>query len=142
MDAEIVRYRSKVDLWLFILTLLNFLVVFYFLSMEWSWIGAMINIGVMGSVLYLLFYISYDIKGDDLLVNYAAFYQKRIKISTINRIKETRNPMGAPAASLDRLGISYGNGFILVSPKKKKGFIDHLKSINPEIEIQMRKEGK
>ncbi|TMU57161.1 PH domain-containing protein [Flagellimonas algicola] len=142
MGAETVRYRSKVDLWLFLLLLLNFLLVIYFLSAEWSWVGAMVNVGVFGSVLYLLFYISYDIKGEDLLVNYAAFYQKRIKISTINRIKETRNPLGAPAASLDRLEISYGHGHILVSPKKKTEFMDHLKSINPKIETQLRKRGK
>ncbi|SNZ00321.1 PH domain-containing protein [Flagellimonas pacifica] len=141
MDAEYVRYKSKVDLWLFLLILLNFLAVFYFLSKEWSWIAAIINVGVMGSILYLLFNISYDTKGEDLLVNYAAFYQKRIKISAINRIKETRSPLGAPAASLDRLEIWYNtHSSILVSPKDKIGFIEHLKALSPKIEVQMKKQ--
>ncbi|RDY61016.1 PH domain-containing protein [Flagellimonas nanhaiensis] len=134
------KYRSKVGLGLLGILSLGFGVGLYYMIVDWNSIGALIHLVTFALVYYLFFSISYEIKGDDLLVNYAAFYQKKIKIPSICRIKETRNPLGSPAASLDRLEIQYGsNGFILVSPKEKMAFIDHLKSLNPEIQVEFRK---
>lgn len=142
MDAEFVKYKSKVGMGLLLFVLVSFGIGGYYLIMDWKWVVGLIHFGARALILYLFFSISYVISEKDLLINYGAFYQKKIIIASITCIKETRNPISSPAASLDRLGISFGNGFILVSPKKKKGFIDHLKSINPDIEIQMRKEDK
>ncbi|MCL6265309.1 PH domain-containing protein [Flagellimonas myxillae] len=138
MVTESKRYRSKVGPVLLIFILLIYGAATYFLLMDWNWTGGVIHFSVMILTLYLLFSISYEVKGRELLINYAAFYQKKLDISTITHIGESRNPMGSPAASLDRLGISYKGGFVLVSPKDKKGFVDHLTSINPRITIQLK----
>ena len=119
---------------------LGFGIGLYFIIIDWNSIGALIHLVTFGLVYYLLFSISYEIKNGCLLINYAAFYQKKIEISGIGQIKETRNPLGSPAVSLDRLEIQYrSSGFILVSPKEKRVFIDHLKSLNPEIQVEFRK---
>ena len=140
MSQEYRKYKSKVGLGLLGILSLGFGIGLYLIIIDWNSIGALIHLVTFGLVYYLLFSISYEIKNGYLLVNYAAFYQKKIEISGIRQIKETRNPLGSPAASLDRLEIQYGSsGFILVSPKEKMAFIDHLKSLNQEIQVKFRK---
>lgn len=55
---------------------------------------------------------------------------------SIRKIEETRNPISAPAPSLNRLEIFY-NRFdsIVISPKDKPEFIANLIKLNPEIEV-------
>ncbi|MEX0360753.1 MAG: PH domain-containing protein [Allomuricauda sp.] len=138
MAAEFVKYRSKVGIGLLLFVLVSFGIGGYYLILDWKWGVGLIHFGALALILYLFFSISYVITGKELLINYGAFYQKKIIVGSITRIKETRNPLSSPAASLDRLEISYDSGFILVSPKNKKGFIDHIKSLVPEVSIEMR----
>ena len=138
MGAEIVKYKSKVGTGLLLFVLISFGIGGYFLVLDWKWVVGLIHFGSLALILYLFFSISYVITGRELLINYGPFYQKKINITSITHIKETRNPISSPAASLDRLEISYGTGFILVSPKNKKGFIEHIKSLVPEVRIEMR----
>lgn len=140
MDAERVKYKSKVGVGLLLFVLVAFGIGGYYLVMDWQWVAGLIHFGVLALILYLFFSISYVITGRELLINYGAFYQKKIMIDTITAIKATRNPLSSPAASLDRLEISYGTGFILVSPKNKQGFVDHIRSLVPEVRIEMGKQ--
>jgi hypothetical protein len=72
-----------------------------------------------------------------LIIRCGFLYRKEVDIQSIQRIKETGNPLSSPAISLDRLEIRYGkSGWVLVSPKGKKGFIAALKSLNSAIEIK------
>ena len=62
--------------------------------------------------------------------------KKKIPIYEIKKISKTKNPLSAPALSLDRLEINYGQfGMALVSPKDKQKFISLLTSINSKIEV-------
>jgi hypothetical protein len=62
-----------------------------------------------------------------------------MNIQTIKEIKETRNPLSSPAASIDRLLIIYNRADkVMISPKDKEAFINHLKSINPNIKVTLR----
>ena len=64
---------------------------------------------------------------------------KSFEISRITKITETNNPKGAPAASLDRLAISFDNyESVVISPKLKHDFIDHLIKINPKITVNLK----
>ena len=65
---------------------------------------------------------------------------ENIEIKTIRKITETYNPLSSPAASIDRIEIFY-NKFdsVLISPKKKKEFIEDILKINPNIEVIYRK---
>jgi hypothetical protein len=105
-----------------------------------AWIGLAINIAVVMFVAYIFQTTYYLISGNDLIVRSGFFYNTTIDIHSIQRIAETHNPLASPAASLDRLAVYYGqNGFIILSPKDKIEFISHLRSVNPKIEIILRK---
>ncbi|MDR2910193.1 MAG: PH domain-containing protein [Bacteroidales bacterium] len=61
-----------------------------------------------------------------------------IKIEDIVSVKRSYNPLSSPAASLKRLCIGFGNGkFGLISPVREDEFIETLKTINPNIEINI-----
>jgi hypothetical protein len=101
--------------------------------------GLYIMAGVMALVTALLFTTYYKVTGTTLRA-YALFIPYRpVAISTITKIEETYNPLSAPAASIDRLGITHGGGYLLISPKDKAGFITHLQQINPGIVFVPRK---
>ena len=66
-------------------------------------------------------------------------FNKKIDISTIGIVSETNSIISAPAASFDRLNIVYKqHNNILISPRDKTEFIDHIKRINPQIKIQYK----
>jgi len=72
-----------------------------------------------------------------LIIHAGVLYkQKKIFLASIRKIEKTRNPISAPAPSLDRLEIFY-NKFdsVVISPKDKPGFISDLIQLNPEIEV-------
>lgn len=103
------------------------------------WLGLGINVLFIAFVAYLFLTTYYVIEGNFLRVKSGFLINKIIDIHTIRIISETNNPIGAPAASLDRLEISYNkHDTILISPKDKSGFIDQILRINPQIEIRYR----
>jgi len=63
-----------------------------------------------------------------------------IPIEDIEVIAESKNPLSAPALSLDRLQITYGKSkFILISPKDKALFLNHLRKLKPDIIIDTKR---
>jgi len=101
--------------------------------------GLYVMAGVMALVTLLLFTTYYKVNGSTLRA-YAFFIPYRpVAISSITKIEETFNPLSAPAASIDRLGITHGGGYLLISPKDKAGFIAHMLQINPGIVFVSRK---
>lgn len=104
----------------------NLWLMFFFILLVLAFIG------------YSLLTISYMITGTTLKVKYSLFFETVIDIASIKSVKETNNPLSSPAASLDRLEIIYKNGSILISPKDKSGFINHLLAINLSIEVKLK----
>jgi Bacterial PH domain len=100
------------------------------------WMG----ITIIGPIALLVSYVfgstQYEIDGKQLIIKCGIFYNSKIDIQNIIRIKETNNPLSSPATSLDRLEISYEkNKSVLISPKEKSTFIEALKELNPKIEV-------
>lgn len=89
--------------------------------------------GVFVLIIALMTSTRYKIDGNLLRIYVLVFQYKPIDITTITQIKETNNPLSAPAASLDRLELKQDTKSILVSPKDKQGFIASLQRINPNI---------
>lgn len=89
--------------------------------------------GVFVLIIALMTSTRYKIDGNLLRIYVLVFQYRPIDISAITQIKETNNPLSAPAASLDRLELKHGTKSILVSPKDKQGFIASLQRINPNI---------
>jgi len=95
-------------------------------------------------VIILLFFVmislgtKYIISEEKLIVKCSPFYNKKIAIAEITKIKKTNSPISSPAPSLDRIDIHYEKyNSVVISPKNKTEFITHLKSINPSIEVTL-----
>ncbi len=134
------KYTSKLGIFfvIFIIIIMGGISISMILDNEWS--GLFVNFIVFGFIYYLYNATFYLIEDETLTVKSSVLVNEEIDINTISKISETNNPYSAPAFSLDRLNIRYGkSGTILISPKDKEKFINHLKSINPNIEINYKK---
>ncbi|SHG72977.1 PH domain-containing protein [Flagellimonas flava] len=133
------KYPSKIGIGLlgFILVVLIGSLVPVLSPPIWPAIG--INLAVLIFILYLFATTHYTIDGNWLHVQCGFLVRKKIDIGTIIRISETSSLISGPAVSLDRLNVVYGaNKDILISPKDKSGLIEHLRRINPEIEVRYK----
>ena len=103
------------------------------------WSGLIVNVILLAFIIHLFATTFYVIDENSLNIKSSFLVNTKIEISRIKKISETNNPLSAPAASLDRLEISYDQyGRILISPKDKSGFISHITRLNPQIEVQYR----
>ena len=104
--------------------------------------------------LSLLFVISiftgirYVIINDRLYLKTCGISSSNIKITNILSVRRSYNPLSSPAASLKRLCLQLNKNskwphYCLVSPVREQEFLETLKSINPDIDIQVtEKHGK
>ncbi len=141
MGNEIKKvYPSKVGLGLLAIVVVGFGVGLYYTVAQAQWLHLVIQAFILILVVLLFYSISYEIDDKTLVVKIFFWFKKQIPIESITHISETYNPISSPAASLDRLEILYGKyNSIIISPKDRKGFIAHLKSINPDLELKLRK---
>ncbi|KAF2514136.1 PH domain-containing protein [Flavobacterium salilacus subsp. salilacus] len=81
----------------------------------------------------------YVINNDSLQIKMGIIEYQQVKISDITSVKRTNNPVSAPALSLKRLEVRYGNRFdyLLISPKDRDAFIANLLEINPFIKVDV-----
>jgi membrane protein YdbS with pleckstrin-like domain len=133
-------YNSKIGLELVIpLVLILGTVLFLTLNEEPSWIGILILLPTILFVVHMFLTTNYTIESDELTIKCGFLYNKTIDIKTIKKITETNNPLSSPATSLDRLEINYGKfDTVLISPKKKKEFIENITTLNPNIEVKLK----
>jgi hypothetical protein len=81
----------------------------------------------------------YTIESDELTIKCGFLFNKTIDIKTIKKTTETNNPLSSPATSLDRLEINYGKfDTVIISPKKKKEFIENITTLNPNVEVKFK----
>ena len=136
MAAETMRwYRSKVDWWLALVLCappLASIVVCAALALtgnfsEMAW-GLGSALLVFGIYFGLVFPMRYGLDDAQLVVRYGVCRQ-RIPLADISEVYPTKNPLSAPALSLDRLHIQFGQGplkAVMISPADRDGFLDHL----------------
>lgn len=106
---------------------------------EW-WAGlAMIATGVLiGLALWACYRIRYELSPSELRVNFGPF-GTAIPLQSIVEVFPTRNPLSAPAPSLDRLRINFRkpNGklrFALISPRDRAAFVRDLQAVAPHLQ--------
>ncbi|MDD3914856.1 MAG: PH domain-containing protein [Bacteroidales bacterium] len=97
--------------------------------------------GVFVFILLLLSGIRYIICNNKIYIKVWMFSCGSIEISNISSVKRSYNPLSSPAASLKRLRIYLIGGsvfsYILISPVREQEFIQELKSLNPNIVINV-----
>lgn len=84
---------------------------------------------------HLLLTIHYIIEGQNLQIKSGFLFRQNIAIRDIRKIRSIRDYSSAPAASSDRLMLTYNKyDSVLVSPREKAAFITALLEINPGID--------
>ncbi len=137
----ITTYRSKIGVGLFLFVhviLLGVLLIPVFTSESHDWVGSFIILLTVAFVNYTLFTIRYDVSRETLRIKCGFLYDEVLQIQAIKKIEKSRSILSSPAASLDRLEISYNKwDTVLISPKDKEAFVAQLKQLNPEIVVKM-----
>lgn len=132
-------YRSKVDLWIVVVIVLAVACsVAPFFQEGQPLMGIAIGIAATLVFVWMLRTTRYIIRdNDNVLVIKSCFLSYGTwRIADIESIHPTHNPLSAPAASLDRLEIRFiGRRSVLVSPRRKEEFINHLLALNPNIKL-------
>lgn len=129
-------YRSKVDTWLGIvlggvpLASLYAARQLVHAPVPGRWLLA-VPILLLGVCLPLsiLFFTTYRIKGDLLMIR-SGIFTWNIPIRAISKVEATRDPLSSPALSFDRIRIEYGPAkSVAVSPFRKDDFLRDLYSL-------------
>jgi len=133
-------YPTKIGLELILPLIVVFGISSALLIYHEAWIGLIINMTAIVGICYVCLHTTYTIEGDVLSIKSPLILPINITIDSIKKIQESRDPMSSPAGSLDRLEIIYGEtDRVLISPKCKKEFLQHLQELKPGIEIVLRR---
>ena len=140
------KYCSKIDHWLWILIMATMLAgVFAPIFTEPSIDGTSLLILLISTLLPSLLIWNiytdthYTIFDDTrtLRVKSGFIVNSRYDICKITRIRNTRTWLSSPALSIDRIEISFGRyNRVVISPLHKEAFINHLLSLNPNIQAE------
>ena len=123
-------FRSKIDAWLGLLLLATGAIVAgSSVRLMMAPLGALRLLGLpllllgTGLPMWLLATTRYAVE-PELLRIYSGPLRWVVPLREITRVTRSRNPLSAPAFSLDRLRIDYGTGrWCLVSPADRAGFL-------------------
>lgn len=135
-------FRSKIGLELLapLVIIMTTVVVLLLMAGTYSWTVLVIPVVTFVFITHMFLTTYYTISGDVLRVRCGFLMNIQISIATITRIKETSDPTSAPATSLDRLRIEYGDGKrILISPKEKQAFIEMILGLNDKVEVKYKR---
>lgn len=104
------------------------------------WLGLLINCLLLLFIAHLYSNTYYLIDERFLIVKSGFVINMKIDIQMVNSIKETGSIISAPALSFDRLEVNWGEyAGVVISPREKHKFIEHMTNINPQIEVKMKK---
>ena len=132
------RYNSKIGLEISLPLIISMGGASICLGLNAQWLGVLV-LSILTLLIYLLFKATYYIVDDNILrVRSSFIVNKKVDIQSITKVRETRNPISALAASLDRLEVISTRGSVLISPKNKNAFIEDITTANPRIEIVYR----
>lgn len=139
MKVEKTIYRSKIDWWVWLVTV-GFLVVIWLSAIGMSWWYIVFISGSM-TLLYawLMLGCWYEIESEELVI-YQFFRPIRLPISKIKDVKKTSGYLATAGMSHLRVSITFTDRSVLksfapieISPKDRDGFIVQLIKVNPNI---------
>jgi Bacterial PH domain len=149
-EIEYMKYRSKKDPWVLVLVWIAILFPLTFgfcavhiesepLLVGSGWVSLAVGSLFALSLALLSFPLYYEITSSTLRIRCGLLLQE-IPFSSIQAILPTRNPLPAPAWSLDRLQVNYGVGekpfCALIAPHDKEDFLCKLAECDSELEVK------
>ena len=138
MREDGARFRSKIDWWLGTASCAPLLLVpFVAMRLESQaftvvLVLILLNVGVFGWMLYSTVYVV----GETTLTARCMTMTRRVPLQSITALRATRNPISAPALSLDRIEIVHADGTLLISPADKVGFVQTILGRAPTIMVE------
>lgn len=136
-------YDSKVDWWLVALLVAGVSPAILPLFWTFDWVLFSIDVVVVLLLVEVFRNTKYEIDGEKLIVRTGFKLSTSCDVCQIKSVTKTRTLLSAPALSFDRLEIKLKGGeFIVVSPRKKQAFVEHLQSINPQIVVGIGESSK
>ncbi|MBE1615206.1 PH domain-containing protein [Flavobacterium sp. SaA2.13] len=132
-------YKSKIDTWLLAVVFVPLLAILFQALVTFTWALFAFIAVIIVLMIYMFTKTMYVINNDSLQIKMGIIEYQQVKISDITSVKRTNNPVSAPALSLKRLEVRYGNRFdyLLISPKDRDAFIANLLEINPFIKVDV-----
>ncbi|RWZ54527.1 hypothetical protein EQV77_14755 [Halobacillus fulvus] len=139
-------FSSKKDIWsrLFYYGFIVFILFIYSFGSEPfgfqlitynSMFGYILTGVLLGGMTWIWFRTGYCVENGKLTIRFGPF-KRSIDSRDIIKISNERSIVTAPALSIDRLSILYGNYQVIgISPKNKEEFIHLLTSENPDIKV-------
>lgn len=134
-NMEVKWFRSKVDWWLGLVLLvvplveLTGLVTALRTGDREAAIATAAGVGLVAAVYGLLLIpVRYGLSNEDLVIRFGVV-RRRIALDSIDEVRRTRNPLAAPALSLDRLAIQAQGTrrrLHLISPLEREHFLSYL----------------
>jgi len=123
-------YKSRVSILLVMLIVVICMIPIIFVPKEDYLVFLAVMSPIVCAVILPLFSIKYVIDGNTLRICSMWIFHNDIDIRTIKMIEPSRSILSAPAASLNRLKISYGKyDEVLVSPRYQDDFIKTINEI-------------
>ena len=128
-------YRSKVDIWLFVVLAFAALAALYSAAQTMAagttgsiLVAVLVALVGVGLPLWLLFSTRYTLEATYLLAQSGPF-KWVVPLADIKSITPSNNPLSSPALSLDRLRIDYSKGrMLLISPRDKEQFLQDVEA--------------
>jgi hypothetical protein len=141
-------YRSKKDWWLVGLVwggvTLPLLVGLYNLfapagNPRLGWELTRAGTVAAAAVLILTYPLDYEVTATELVAR-SGVMRWRVPLDSIEEVRPSRDPAGAPAWSLDRLAVEYTKGgsarTLLIAPSDRHGFMRGLADGEPGLELR------
>jgi hypothetical protein len=89
---------------------------------------------LFGLILHMFFNTTYKIENEKLYIKCGFFKYRPVNIGDMKKVSKSSNIISSPAASFDRIEITYGKfDELIISPKHKSKFVEDLQKINPRI---------
>ncbi|MDG1097830.1 MAG: PH domain-containing protein, partial [Bacteroidia bacterium] len=123
------RYNSKIGLEILLPLILSMGGASICLGLNAQWLGVLV-LTILTLLIYMLFKMTYyTIDENKLIIRSFFIVNKKVDVQSIKIVRESRNPISAPAASLDRLEVISTLDSVLISPKDKNAFIEEITTI-------------
>ncbi len=139
------RFRSRISV-VILLFLLAVFIPILLIENSFQSNGEMIMaytvlFGSSGLILFVFLSLNYQIDNEHLTIHLGPFSYQKIKISDIEKVERSYNPLSSPAASLTRLYIRSKEKDMLISPADEDEFIRLLLSRNRNIQVNITNKG-
>lgn len=134
-------FRSRISVLLTVFVLAIFIPIFILIFQNKSYERIYVIGGIFIFIIFLFTGMRYIISESKLFFKMWFIPGWNINIAYIRSVERSYNPLSSPAASLKRLRISLDKKakypYMLISPVREQEFIDELKAVNPDIDVNV-----